>query len=143
MDAILAAVTGVDKDKIVDFVTAVNTAKMLTDTDILFDNIDIEDIGEDDIKSCMAVLFNAKLLNNKDVKDVKIESLRKFENQTITAYNIIDEYATKCIDNIHNLIVDRENNNIDSSVSDNKISDEDNLEKLSKEELIKLLREKR
>ena len=142
MDAILAAVTGVDKDKIVDFVTAVNTAKMLTDTDILFDNIDIEDIGEDDIKSCMAVLFNAKLLNNKDVKDVKIESLRKFENQTITAYNIIDEYATKCIDNIHNLIVDRENNNIDSSVSDNKISDEDNLEKLSKEELIKLLREK-
>lgn len=143
MDAILAAVTGVDKDKIVDFVTAVNTAKMLTDTDILFDNIDIEDIGEDDIKSCMAVLFNAKLLNNKDVKDVKIESLRKFETQTITAYNIIDEYATKCIDNIHNLIVDRGSGNIDSSVSDNKISDEDNLEKLSKEELIKLLREKR
>lgn len=142
MNAILAAVTGVNKDKVVDFVTAINTAKMLTDTDILFNNINIEDIGENDIKSCMAVLFNAKLLDNKDVKDVKIESLRKFENQTITAYNIIDDYVTKCIDNIHNLIVDRENNNIDSSVSDNKISDEDNLEKLSKEELIKLLREK-
>ena len=142
MDTILAAVAGMDKDEVVDFVTAINTAKMLTDTDILFDNINIEDIGKADIKSCIAVLFNAKLLERKDVKDVKIESLKKFKEQTVTAYNIIAEYATKCIDNIHNLIVDRENDNIDSSVSDNKISDEDNLEKLSKEELIKLLREK-
>lgn len=143
MDAILTAIMGIDKDKVVEYMTAINTAEMLTDTDILFDNINIEDIGKEEIKSCIAVLFNAKLLERKDVKDVKIESLRKFESQTITAYNIIANYATKCIDNVHNLIVDRENNNIDSSVSDNKISDEDNLEKLSKEELIKLLREKR
>lgn len=143
MDAILAAVAGMDKDKVVDFVTAINTAKMLTDTDILFDNIDIEDIGKEEIKCCIAVLFNAKLLEHKDVKDVKIKSLKKFKEQVVTAHNIIAEYANKCIDNVYNLIVDRENDNIDSSVSDNKISDEDNLEKLSKEELIKLLREKR
>lgn len=143
MDAILAAVTGVDKDKVVDFVTAINTAKMLTDTDILFDNINIEDIGKEEIKCCIAVLFNAKLLERKDVKDVKIKSLKKFQEQVVTAHNIISEYANKCIDNVHNLIVDMEESNIDSSVSDNKISDEDNLEKLSKEELIKLLREKR
>lgn len=143
MDAILAAIAGSDKNEVVDFVTAINTAKMLTDTDILFDNINIEDIGKEEIKSCIAVLFNAKLLERKDVKDVKIKSLKKFKEQVVTAHNIIAEYANKCIDNVHNLIVDRENDNIDSSVSDNKISDEDNLEKLSKEELIKLLREKR
>lgn len=143
MDAILAAVTGVDKDKVIDFVTAINTAKMLTDTDILFDNIDIENIGKEEIKSCIAVLFNAKLLERKDVKDVKIKSLKKFREQVATAHSIISEYANKCIDNVHNLVVDMEESNIDSSVSDNKISDEDNLEKLSKEELIKLLREKR
>lgn len=143
MNAVIAAVMGTDKDKVVDYMTAINTAKMLTDTDILFDNINIEDISKDDIKSCIAVLFNAELLDHKDVKDVKIKSLKKFKDQTITAYNIITEYANKCIDNIHNLIVDMENDNTDGSVSDNKISDEDNLEKLSKEELIKLLREKR
>lgn len=132
MDAILAAIMGIDKDKVVEYMTAINTAEMLTDTNILFDNINIEDIGKEEIKSCMAVLFNAKLLDNKDVKDIKIEFLRKFESQTITAYNIIADYATKCIDNIHNLIVDRE-------ISDNKSSDEDNLKKLSEEELIKLL----
>lgn len=143
MNAIITAVMGTDKDKVVDYMTAINTAKMLTDTDILFDNINIEDIGKDDIKSCIAVLFNAELLDHKDVKDVKIKSLKKFKDQTVAAYNIIIEYANKCIDNVHNLIIDRENGNIDSSVSDNKISDEDNLEKLSKEELIKLLREKR
>lgn len=132
MNAILAAVTGVNKDKVVDFVTAINTAKMLTDTDILFDNIDIEDIGKEEIKSCIAVLFNAKLLERKDVKDVKIKSLKKFQEQVVTAYNIISEYTNKYINNVHNLIVDMEECNIDSSVSDNKISDEDNLEKLSK-----------
>lgn len=143
MNAIITAVMGTDKDKVVDYMTAINTAKMLTDTDILFDNIDIEDVGKEEIKSCIAVLFNAKLLERKDVKDIKIKSLKKFKEQVVTAHNIITEYADKCIDNVHNLIVDRENGNIDSSVSDNKISDEDNLEKLSKEELIKLLREKR
>lgn len=142
MDAILAAVAGMDKDEVVDFVTAINTAKMLTDTDILFDNINIEDIGKEEIKSCIAVLFNAKLLERKDVKDVNIKSLKKFQEQVVTAHNIISEYANKCIDNVHNLIVDMEKGNIDNSVSDNKISDEDNLEKLSKKELIKLLREK-
>lgn len=71
MDAILAAIAGSDKNEVFDFVTAINTAKMLTDTDILFDNIDIEDIGKEEIKSCIAVLFNAKLLERKDVKDVK------------------------------------------------------------------------
>lgn len=132
MDAIFTAVTGMDKDKVVEYMTAINTAKMLTDTDILFDNINIEDIGKEEIKCCIAVLFNAKLLERKDVKDVKIKSLKKFKEQVVTAHNIIAEYANKCIDNVHNLIVDRENDNIDSSVSDNKISDEDNLEKLSK-----------
>lgn len=143
MDASFAAIIGVDKDKVVEYMTAINTAEMLTDTDILFDNINIEDIGKEEIKSCIAVLFNAKLLERKDVKDVKIKSLKKFQEQVVTAHNIISEYANKCIDNVHNLIVDKENGNIDSSVSDNKISDEDNLEELSKEELIKLLREKR
>lgn len=143
MNAIITAVMGTDKDKVVDYMTAINTAKMLTDTDILFDNIDIEDVGKEEIKSCIAVLFNAKLLERKDVKDVKIKSLKKFKEQVVTAHNIISEYANKCIDNVHNLIVNMEESNIDSSVSDNKISDEDNLEKLSKEELIKLLREKR
>lgn len=143
MNDVIVAVMGIDKDKVAKHMTAINTAKMLTNTDILFDNINIEDVGKDDIKSCIAVLFNAKLLDHKDVKDIKIKSLKKFKDQAVAAHNIITEYANKCIDNVHNLIVDIENGNIDSSVSDNKISDEDNLEKLSKEELIKLLREKR
>ena len=93
------------------------------------------DIDKVDAVNLIFILLNAQLFDNNDAKVVSVEDIKRFRNCIYKARAILNNAMIYQIRRFDNIIKDASNN----AGSDFDID----LEKLSKEELIKYIRERK
>lgn len=92
-------------------------------------------IDKIDAVNLIFILLNAQLFNNNDAKVLSVEDIKRFRTCIYKARSILNNYMIYQIHRFDNIIKDMSNN----ASSDFDID----LEKLSKEELIKYIRERK
>lgn len=92
-------------------------------------------IDKIDAVNLVFILLNAQLFDNNDAKVISVEDIKRFRTCIYKARNILNNYMIYQIHRFDNIIKDMSNN----AGSDFDID----LEKLSKEELIKYIRERK
>ena len=92
-------------------------------------------IDKIDAVNLVFILLNAQLFDNNDAKVLSVEDIKRFRTCIYKARNILNNYMIYQIHRFDNIIKDMSNN----AGSDFDID----LEKLSKEELIKYIRERK
>lgn len=93
------------------------------------------DIDKIDAVNLVFILLNAQLFDNNDVKVLSVEDIKRFRDCIYKARGIFNNFMSYQIHRFDNIIKDASNN----AGSDFDID----LEKLSKEELIKYIRERK
>ena len=92
-------------------------------------------IDKIDAVNLVFILLNAQLFDNNDAKVISVEDIKRFRTCIYKARSILNNYMIYQIHRFDNIIKDASNN----AGSDFDID----LEKLSKEELIKYIRERK